>query len=239
MRTIFQTRVLYAIVLLIAVGAFNNSTLAAPIKFKMSGTITVDYLNGSLPAGIADGASFEILFGYDTDTPDSFLDDPQRGLYPSSSQPINFLTFHAGPAHLRADNVRLAVGNNIDGSPQLGDGRPIWDQPDDSFQMLSSPFTANFPIPTFNYVKFSWLDSSRSAFASDSLPTYLNAGTFENPWIEVTTLSLSPSVDQFTIRCLVSEIQSVPEPGSLSVVVALFSMVLTSRKASYVRFKKA
>lgn len=230
---------MYAIVLLFAVGEFNNSALAAPIKFRMSGTITVDYLNGSLPAGIAEGTGFEILFGYDTDTPDNFLNDPQRGLYPSTAPPINYLIFRAGSAHIQADDLRLAVGNDIDGSPQLGDGRPIWDQPNDSFQMLSSSFSANFPIPTFNYAKFSWLDDSRSAFASDSLPTDLRAGMFDDPWIEITTLSLSSGVDQFTIRCLVSDIQLVPEPGFLHSAAALFSLMLTSRKASYVRFKKA
>ena len=96
------------------------------VRFRMTGQITVDFSLGSFPDGIYDGAPIEVELSYDTSTPDSYPADPQRGLYETVVGPSNFLQFHAGPSVVTANDLRLWVGNDIYGYPQVGDGRPIW-----------------------------------------------------------------------------------------------------------------
>ena len=67
----------------IAIGALTALSLsgiamAAPIQFRMTGTIDVQFQVGPLPPGVSQGAPFEAILSYDPATPDSRPDDPNR-----------------------------------------------------------------------------------------------------------------------------------------------------------------
>jgi hypothetical protein len=213
-----------AAALLALVGAAAESH-AEVIHFRMTGLVTVDYQRGALPYGIYEGAPFVADLSYDSATPDPYYpEDPQRGYYLAEVGPNNFLRFRAGPAEVSARDVWLLVGNDIEGYAQPGDGRPISDLPGDSFQ-LQSEIIANFPIPTFHKIEFSWRDPDGLAFNSDRLPVRLSLNDFDDTWIRISTGSLSPRVDQFTIRGIVSEITRVPEPAAVPAAVLVLILL--------------
>ena len=141
---------------------------AETIHFRMTGHITVDYQVGDLPAGIYEGAPFQVDLSYDTATPESnypedahYPNDPQRGLYTTDDMRSNFLRFRAGPSELSANELWLWVGDNIDEWPTPENGRPSWEVPDDAFLMCTTPFTANFYTPSANHIVFQWRDETR------------------------------------------------------------------------------
>jgi hypothetical protein len=187
---------------------------AEVIHFRMTGQITVDFVQGNLPAGISEGAPFQADLSYDTATPDSQPSDPQRGLYQATVSSNHFLHFQAGQSEISANDLWLWVGNNVDQVQEL------WEFKDDAFRMFNSQLTANFPLPTFHSVVFQWLDPSRNALQSDSLPLGLRLEDFQDTWIQISTGSLNIREDQFTIRGIVTEITIVPEPTALQLSLA-------------------
>jgi hypothetical protein len=219
--------------ILVSVFALSCAAVSGEvIHFRMTGHITVDFLVGNLSEGIYEGAPFEVQLSYDSSTPDIFADDPQRGAYLTDAGPDNFLMFRAGAAEVLANGLRLLTGNDIDGWPQLGDGRPPWDLPDDYFQSQSQ-IIANFPHPPHSYILFRWRDGTRTALHSDALPLEITPGTFQDMWFELTTRSLNP-VDQFTIRGIVTSVSTIPEPTSgvlaLTAGVTLVVTMLRNRR---------
>jgi hypothetical protein len=230
----FRGRSIWLIIIGALVYSSSANALGEVVHFKMIGEIAIDFAIGTLPDGIYEGAPFEAHLSYDTNTPEHplFADDPQRGLYPIEQGPNSFLDFCAGPAEISANGMSLWVANDIDGSPQIGDGRPIWDLPDDSFQMRDSTLTANFPIAPFHSINFRWRDPTRKALSSDHLPTELVLGDFKDPWFEIETGSLNRRESQFTVRGVVHEISRVPEPGGcvIATAIAIFHCAFVLRQ---------
>jgi len=195
-----------------AMAACSSTAHSEVIHFQMTGYVTVDFSLGTLPDGIYEGAPFQVDLSYDIATPDAEPNDPQRGLYPTVVDTSNFLHFRAGPAEVQAHDLWLWVGNDLDEGATLENGRPLWELPDDAFLMLNSQVISNFPIATFNSIVFAWRDPSRAALSSDNLPNHLNLGAFQNTWFTISTGSLNPHQDQFTVRAIVTSVSAVPEP---------------------------
>lgn len=146
---------------ILLIGSLTRESKAEIVHFRMTGNITVDYQVGDLPPGIYEGAPFRVDLSYDTATPDSkypeeahYADDPQRGLYTTDDVRSNFLRFRAGPSELSANDLWLWVGNDIDEGPTIENGRPSWELPDDTFRMLTTPFTSNFEFSVANRIVF-------------------------------------------------------------------------------------
>jgi hypothetical protein len=188
---------------------------AAPIQFRMTGTIDVQFQVGPLPPGIFQDAPFEAILSYDLSTPDSQAGDPNRGYYSTGGGPDNFVFLRAGVSEIRSiHDLVLWVGNDVDNVQE------IFEVPDDTFRMLDSEFTANFEVSRTALMVFQWNDPTRSALSADGLPTSLNPADFVQPFIEVRTFQIDPRVHQFTIHANVDSIEVIPEPIALAYALA-------------------
>ena len=200
--------------LLSAIAAFAlgwpGVTEAAPIQFKITGTIDVQFQVGPLPQGIFQGAPFQAILSYELATPDSRPDDPKRGFYSTTSSENNYLLIRAGESEIRSIGpLSLFVGNDLDSTLE------IFELPDDTFGLRDVEFSGNFEHSSFALMAFRWNDPTRSAFSSDALPVALDSAAFEGPFIDVRTIQFDPRVNQFSFRANVDSISLVPEPTSL------------------------
>jgi len=209
---------------LLGLSGLNCASIAeaAPIQFRMIGTIEVEFQVGPLPPGIFEGAPFEAILSYDSTIADGQPDDPQRGLYvpipPNTDE--NFLFIRAGTSEIRSKGLSLWVGNDVD------DVQELFEVPDDTFRSLGSEFTANFDF-VFTKLVFIWNDPTRQVFSSDELPTILDAQSFSNPFIEITTIALDPRIHQFTVHALVNSIEIIPEPATFVHSISAISIIAT------------
>jgi len=200
---------------------------AAPIQYRMTGTIDVQFQVGPLPPGIFQGAPFEAILAYDLATPDNRPNDPQRGLYSTTNVEDNFLLIRAGASEMRSvGNLSFEVGNDRD----IDDPMAIDGFPDDSFILGGVPFEGNFEHSSIAILRFRLYDPTRSAFASDELPMYLNPDNFvdpfslADPFIEVSTFQFDPRVYQFTFHAVVDSITVVPEPTAIGLACSALGM---------------
>jgi len=188
---------------------------AAPIQFRITGTIDVQFQVGPLPPGIFQDAPFEAILSYDLTTPDSRPEDPARGFYSTTGTEDNFLVIRAGESVIRSrDPLSFEVGNDRD----IDDPMAIDGFPDDSFSLSSALFEGNFEHPGIAILRFRFYDPTRAAFASDALPTNLNLEDFVDPFslddsfIEVSTFEIDSRIHQFTLHAIIDSITVIPEP---------------------------
>ena len=196
---------------------------AGLVTVQMHGHIAIDFVTGTLPEGIYEGAPFDAQLSYDPFTVDSFADDSHRGLYSLAMAAGGSFELCAGATRVTAEDVRLWVGNDIVGNPVPGDGRVIWEVAGDNFQMLTSPVDANIAIAPFTSIGLSLRDPSQLAFASDQLPPRLSLDEFADATIRFSALSTIANTNQFALRGLVTSLTLVPEPGSVVSALLLAS----------------
>lgn len=225
--------------LVVAVGVHSSLCEAAPIQFRMTGTIEVQFQVGPLPPGIFQGAPFDAILSYDLATPDSRPDDPNRGFYSTSNVEDNFLVVRAGSSEIVSDDpLTFWIGDDVD-QPQ-----ELFEFPNDTFSILNVPFMGNFEHSGISSMVFRWNDPTRSVLTSDALPTTLDPTQFFDPFalnfdppqfvqsfIEISTFELDPRVHQFTLRAFVDSITVIPEPPALVIIaVSIIFGVLWLRR---------
>jgi hypothetical protein len=225
-------RILISAAIAAAVFTGSSEAQAAPIQFRITGTIDVLRQVGPLPEGIAQDAPFEAILSYEPTTPDSQPNDEHRGYYSAVDEQNNFLLIQAGPSQIRSiHDLVLWVGNDVD-QPQ-----ELWELPDDTFRMLDSELTANFEVSRIAFMVFAWNDPTRSVFNSDSLPSSLDASQFNQPFIEVRTFQIDPRVYQFTIHAVVESIEPIPEPTSFALTAVAIMSTVCSASVAFLRRK--
>ncbi len=231
-------RMVAALCLGLVVLGTSSGAAAAPIQFRISGTIEVEFQVGPLPPGIFEGAPFEAILSYDLATPDSQPDDPNRGFYSTTGTENNFLVIRAGTSEMRSvDPLTFWIGNDVD-EPQ-----EIFEFRNDTFSILDVPFQGNFEHSSISEFAFRWNDPTRSALTSDALPLELDPTRFFDalslnltppqfvqPFIEVSTFQFDPRVFQFRFRAFVDSISVIPEPAT-----SASSMIVLALTAGFVR----
>jgi len=136
-----------------ALGLFGPPAQGAMITFQFGGVIdVVDDPDNVLEGAVQAGNTFSGSYTFDPDTPDSYPDDPEFGVYENAS-----LTVSLGNLTL----VSQANDNNLIAVTD----RPSYDR----FVMGSYGFqSAGFSI---HELDLSLYDSTATAFDSDALPT--------------------------------------------------------------------
>jgi len=238
----FRLRMFVAICIGLSVLGSSNIAEAAPIQFRMTGTIDVQFQVGPLPSGFFQGGPFEAILSYDLAAPDSRPDDPQRGYY--FSPPVgkdDFLIIRAGISEIRSvHDLALFVGNDLEVEQE------IFEFPDDSFALLDAEFLGNFEHSSIAFMAFRWNDPTRSALMSDDLPTSLDPTRFFDalslnftppqfirPFIEVRTFQFDSRAHQFRFRAFVDSIEVIPEPATISasaIAVAIIAPFFGKRR---------
>jgi hypothetical protein len=227
---ILQRR-LQIIVICLGALAIPCAATGAPIHFRMTGTIDVQFQVGPLPPGFFQGGPFEAILSYELAAPDNRPDDSQRGYYFSPPErQDDFLLIRAGTSEIRSvDDLSFFVGNDIDQPQELFEFR------DDTFAMRDVQFVGNFQHSAISKLVFRWNDPTRSVFNSDALPNSLDPTRFVEafsaspgppdaipPFIEISTFEIDSRVHQFTLRAFVDSIDVVPEPATVfSTVIAI------------------
>jgi hypothetical protein len=150
----------------------STAAWAEPITVRVRGRV-VDNLPA--PYAVFNGGRFEIVYTFESETPDANPGDPGSGLY-SNSYVSGYMTVNSGPSHVRWELDTAALS-------------------DITVQYTSTAhayFAGAYLVPkpsglTPQYFIVQLVDRDLKAFASDALPTTLELSQFE--WLHSVQLT--------------------------------------------------
>ena len=220
----------FALAVLILLGTDSESH-AEIIRFRMTGTVTVDDPTFVLPPDVVTGAPFTALLTYDTSVPDSLPDDPNRGRYKLNAVDDEFsLSLFIGSLHLQNTpiaSVLVQVFNDV----------PVFPFPTGTAEdtMFFTSHSIGGPgVPTdFSKpgIGIFWGNPNLDSWDSDALPTVLNPTGLRRA--EINAISGGeplPLGRPYSLIAFVAHVEVIPEPESIVfLVIAIGTLTATRR----------
>jgi len=226
-------------VLLLCCGALGYSARADAeiIRFRMTGTVTVNDPTFILPADVVTGAPFTAQLTYDTSVPDSLPDDPSRGRYDFYQSEYEFgLSLSIGELLLQDDpaeeSIRIQVFDNA--SPGIV-------APSDFLIVSGVRFIGgpDLPDPYFlERIQFFWDNPNQDSWNTDALPSTLRPPAVGRAEVQVSRGDEQPPLGRpYTVIGNVTQVTVIPEPQTVSLltVTGFIAVQIRCRRLSVER----